>query len=161
MLRSRRQGVARCIYIPGNHDSFLRNCLRHAFAHRRGCNNRSPPASTASRYLLIHGDIFTSSLQKNAAGLPISATRPMIFCDPDEPHSVNFFRRIFGVHYGRCRMAKRKVKKAVNYSARSRRRWPAGRAAMTARRDLLATSTTATILRRATGIRYMNCGDSA
>ena len=63
------------IYIPGNHDEFLRNYYGTHFGGIEVLENTVHTGSDGRRYLVIHGDISTSWCSTRA-GSPISATRP-------------------------------------------------------------------------------------
>ena len=56
---ARSRKGARIVYIPGNHDEFLRDYHRHAFRRHRGRRAAAiHEAADGRRYLVIHGDQF-------------------------------------------------------------------------------------------------------
>ena len=61
LLRKARKG-AKVIYIPGNHDEFLRNYYGTHFGGIDVVENTVHTGVDGKRYLVIHGDIFDLSL---------------------------------------------------------------------------------------------------
>ena len=132
MLRKARKG-AKVIYVPGNHDEFLRNYYGTHFGGIDVVENAIHTGVDGRRYLVIHGDIFDLVVQ-NARWLAHLGDKAYDFAIQMN-RLVNFFRRGFGVPYwSLSQWAKQKVKNAVNYigafetracrrSAASRRRW--------------------------------------
>src|SRR6266436_1057932 len=62
MLRKARKG-AKVIYIPGNHDEFLRNYYGTHFGGIDVVENAVHTGPDGRRYLVIHGDIFDLVVQ--------------------------------------------------------------------------------------------------
>jgi len=96
LLRKARKG-ARIIYIPGNHDEFLRNYYGTHFGGIEVIEQAVHEAADGQRYLVIHGDIFDLVVQNarwlahlgdKAYDLAIQMNR-----------LVNAFRKLFGVPY--------------------------------------------------------------
>src|SRR5215204_1865285 len=113
MLRKARKG-AKVIYVPGNHDEFLRNYYGTHFGGIDVVENTIHEGADGKRYLVIHGDIFDLVVQ-NARWLAHLGDKAYDFAIQMN-RLVNFFRRMFGVPYwSLSQWAKLKVKNAVNY----------------------------------------------
>ena len=70
LLRKARKG-SRVVYIPGNHDEFLRDYVGIAFRRRRGRRPRpSTRRPTGKRLLVIHGDQFDVVVRHAALARP-------------------------------------------------------------------------------------------
>ncbi len=156
MLRKARKG-AKVIYVPGNHDEFLRRYYGTHFGGIDVVENAVHVGADGKRYLVIHGDIFDLVVQ-NARWLAHLGDRAYDFAIQMN-RLVNFFRRMFGVGYwSLSQWAKQKVKKAVNYIgafedalvAEARRHNAEG---------VICGHIHYAVIRDEQGIRYMNCGD--
>ena len=114
LLRKARKG-ARIVYVPGNHDEFLRDYLRHAFRRHRGGRRRDPRgrrraalSRDARRPVRPRGDAAR-------AGSRCSATRPTTSRSRLN-RIFNAVRRRLGFPYwSLSQWAKLKVKNAVSY----------------------------------------------
>ena len=112
LLRKARKG-AKIIYVPGNHDEFLRNYYGTHFGGIDVVENTIHTGVDGQRYLVIHGDIFDLVVQ-NARWLAHLGDKAYDFAIQMN-RLVNFFRRAFGVPYwSLSQWAKLKVKNAVN-----------------------------------------------
>ena len=156
MLRKARKG-AKVIYVPGNHDEFLRNYYGTHFGGIDVVENTIHTGVDGRRYLVIHGDIFDLVVQ-NARWLAHLGDKAYDFAIQMN-RLVNFFRRAFGVPYwSLSQWAKQKVKNAVNYigafektlAAEARRHGADG---------VICGHIHYAVIRDDDGIRYMNCGD--
>ena len=156
MLRKARKG-AKVIYVPGNHDEFLRNYYGTHFGGIDVVENTVHTGVDGRRYLVIHGDIFDLVVQ-NARWLAHLGDKAYDFAIQMN-RLVNFFRRAFGVPYwSLSQWAKLKVKNAVNYigafeqtlAAEARRHGADG---------VICGHIHYATIRDEHGIRYMNCGD--
>ena len=156
MLRKARKG-AKVIYIPGNHDEFLRNYYGTHFGGIDVVENAVHTGVDGKRFLVIHGDIFDLVVQ-NARWLAHLGDKAYDFAIQMN-RFVNFFRRMFGVPYwSLSQWAKQKVKNAVNYigafesalAAEARRHGADG---------VICGHIHYAVIRDEHGIRYMNCGD--
>jgi len=156
VLRKARKG-AKVIYVPGNHDEFLRNYYGTHFGGIDVVENTVHVGADGRRYLVIHGDIFDLVVQ-NARWLAHLGDKAYDFAIQMN-RLVNFFRRAFGVPYwSLSQWAKLKVKNAVNYigafettlAAEARRHGADG---------VICGHIHYATIRDEHGIRYMNCGD--
>ena len=113
LLRKVRNGV-RLIYIPGNHDEFLRDYLGTHFGGIEVAKQALHVGGDGKRYLVVHGDLFDVVI-KHARWLALIggnaydlAIRLNTVC--------NAIRRLFGLTYwSLSQWAKLKVKNAVNF----------------------------------------------
>jgi UDP-2,3-diacylglucosamine pyrophosphatase LpxH len=139
MLRKARKG-AKVVYVPGNHDEFLRGYYGTHFGGIDVVENIVHTAADGKRWLAHLGDkAYDFAIQMNRL--------------------VNFFRRMFGVRYwSLSQWAKLKVKNAVNFigafetalAAEARRHGADG---------VICGHIHYATIRDEQGIRYMNCGD--
>jgi len=156
LLRKARKG-ARMIYVPGNHDEFLRGYYGTHFGGIEVVEHAIHEGADGRRYLVIHGDHFDlvvtqarwlAHLGDQAYSLAIFANR--IF---------NALRRRLGFGYwSLSQWAKRKVKEAVNYIGEFEKTL-----VLEARRNGTEGVICGHIHHPAVhddfGIRYINCGD--
>ena len=113
LLRQARKG-ARLVYIPGNHDEFLRDYYGTHFGGIEVVESAIHTTAGGKRLLVVHGDMFDlvvtqarwlALLGDKAYELALAANR--IF---------NGLRRVFGAPYwSLSKWAKHKVKNAVNF----------------------------------------------
>ena len=90
MLRKARKG-AKVVYVPGNHDEFLRNYYGTHFGGIDVVENTIHVGVDGRRYLVIHGDIFDLVVQ-NARWLAHLGDKAYDFAIQMN-RLVNFFRR--------------------------------------------------------------------
>jgi UDP-2,3-diacylglucosamine pyrophosphatase LpxH len=156
LLRKARKG-ARIVYLPGNHDEFLRQYYGTHFGGIEVVDTIIHRAADGRRYLVVHGDVFDlvvkharwlALLGDTAYGLAILVNR-----------YFNAIRRRLGFRYwSLSQWAKHKVKNAVNYIG--------------AFEETLATEAQRhrvdgvicghihhAVIHETFGICYMNCGD--
>ena len=133
LLRKARKG-ARVLYIPGNHDEFLRDYYGTHFGGIEVVEDAVHVAADGKRYLVIHGDLFDVVI-RHARWLALLGDKAYDFAIWLNTH-LNRLRRSFGLTYwSLAQWAKLKVKNAVNFigefemyarrgsaSARARRR---------------------------------------
>ncbi len=156
LLRQARKGT-RVIYIPGNHDEFLRGYYGTHFGGIEVVENTIHTGIDGRRYLVVHGDIFDlvvtqarwlALLGDKAYELALTTNR--IF---------NAFRRVLGAPYwSLSKWAKLKVKNAVNYIGAFEK------ALATEARHHQAEGVICGHIHMAAmhddyGLRYINCGD--
>ena len=113
LLRKARKG-ARIIYIPGNHDEFLRDFYGTHFGGIEVCETAIHEAADGRRYLVIHGDVFDMVVRhaKWLAFLGDWAYEIALAVST----RLNLVRRRLGLTYwSLSAWAKLKVKNAVNF----------------------------------------------
>jgi UDP-2,3-diacylglucosamine pyrophosphatase LpxH len=156
LLRKARRG-ARIVYVPGNHDEFLRDYYGSHFGGIEVVEHAVHLAADARRYLVVHGDHFDlvvtqarwlALLGDKAYDAALAANR--VF---------NNLRRICGLGYwSLSQWAKLKVKNAVSYIGEYEKALVAD-----ARRHAVDGIVCGHIHHAAIhddlGIRYVNCGD--
>jgi UDP-2,3-diacylglucosamine pyrophosphatase LpxH len=156
MLRKARKG-ARIIYVPGNHDEFLRDYFGTHFGGIEVADSAIHQSADGLRYLVIHGDHFDlvvtqarwlALLGDKAYELAIAVNR--VF---------NAVRRRLGFGYwSLSKWAKLKVKNAVSYIGEFEKTLVAE-----AKRHevdgVICGHIHLAAIHRDFGIRYVNCGD--
>jgi UDP-2,3-diacylglucosamine pyrophosphatase LpxH len=156
ILRKVRKGVT-VIYVPGNHDEFLRSYYGTHFGGIEVVENAIHEGADGRRYLVIHGDIFDLVVQ-NARWLAHLGDKAYDFAIRAN-RLVNAFRRSFGFPYwSLSKWAKFKVKNAVNYIGAFEQTL-AGEARRLGAEGVICGHIHHAIIRDEQGIRYMNCGD--
>ena len=156
LLRRARKG-ARVIYIPGNHDEFLREFYGTHFGGIEVAESIVHTTADGRRFLVIHGDLFDVVIRhaRWLALLGDKAYDVAIWCNT----ALNIVRRKLGLTYwSLSQWAKLKVKNAVNYigafektlAAEARRHGADG---------VICGHIHYATIRDEHGIRYMNCGD--
>jgi UDP-2,3-diacylglucosamine pyrophosphatase LpxH len=116
LLRKARAG-AKIIYLPGNHDEFLRDYLGTYFGDIEIADQVIHHTADGKRYLVIHGDQFDVVVRhaKWLAHLGDWAYRTALRVNI----SINFVRRKLGFDYwSLSAWAKHKVKNAVSFIGR-------------------------------------------
>jgi UDP-2,3-diacylglucosamine pyrophosphatase LpxH len=156
LLRKSRKG-SRIIYVPGNHDEFLRNYYGTHFGGIEVVEQTVHEGADGRRYLIIHGDIFDLVVQ-NARWLAHLGDRAYDFAIRMN-RFVNMFRRMFGRPYwSLSQWAKLKVKNAVNYIGAFERTL-AAEARRCETDGVICGHIHFATMRDEHGIRYINCGD--
>ena len=153
LLRQARKG-ARLIYIPGNHDEFLRNYYGTHFGGIEVVENIIHESADGKRYLVVHGDMFDlivtqarwlALLGDKAYDLAISANR--IF---------NLLLRVFGRPYwSLSKWAKMKVKNFIGAFEKAL----ATEAKHHEADGVICGHIHTAALHDDFGLRYINCGD--
>jgi len=113
LLRKARKGT-RIVYIPGNHDEFLREFCGIHFGDIEVCDSTVHEAADGRRYLVLHGDAFDMVVRhaKWLAFLGDWAYEIALALST----RVNIVRRRLGFTYwSLSAWAKARVKNAVNY----------------------------------------------
>lgn len=116
LLRKARKG-ARIVYVPGNHDEFLRDFYGTHFGGIEVCETALHEAADGKRYLVIHGDVFDMVVRhaKWLAYLGDHAYEIALALST----RINLVRRRLGFTYwSLSAWAKLKVKNAVSYIGR-------------------------------------------
>ena len=156
LLRKARKG-SRLIYLPGNHDEFLRDYYGTHFGGIEVVETATHEAADGRRYLVVHGDVF-DMVVKHARWLALLGDTAYDFAIFVNRY-FNLIRRKLGFSYwSLSQWAKHKVKNAVNYigafeetlAAEARRREVDG---------VICGHIHHAVIHDNFGIRYMNCGD--
>lgn len=116
ILRKGRKG-SRIVYVPGNHDEFLRNFLGTHFGGIEVVDSIIHETADGRRYLIIHGDQF-DVVMRHAKWLAFFGDKAYGFALGVNTW-VNAARRRLGFSYwSLSAWAKLKVKNAVNFIGR-------------------------------------------
>jgi UDP-2,3-diacylglucosamine pyrophosphatase LpxH len=116
LLRKVRKG-SRLIYVPGNHDDFLRSFIGNSFGRIEILDEAIHDAVDGKRYLVIHGDQF-DLVVRHARWLALLGDGAYTAALVVNTH-LNAIRRRLGLTYwSLSAWAKFKVKNAVNYISR-------------------------------------------
>ncbi len=156
LLRKARKG-ARIIYIPGNHDEFLRDYYGTHFGGIEVSESATHEAADGKKFLVLHGDVF-DVVVCHARWLAYLGDWAYDFAIFANRH-FNFFRRKLGFPYwSLSKWAKQKVKNAVNFIGEFEQA-----VALEARKQNVEGVICGHIHHAAIhdlyGTRYMNCGD--
>ncbi len=156
LLRKVRKG-SRLVYIPGNHDEFLRDYLGSAFGGIELVDQAIHVAADGKRYLVIHGDQF-DLVVRHARWLALLGDGAYTVALAINTH-LNAIRRRLGLTYwSLSAWAKRKVKNAVNYIGRFEE-FLAAEARRHEADGVICGHIHHPALRDLLGIRYGNAGD--
>lgn len=113
LLRKARKG-ARIVYIPGNHDEFLRDYYGTHFGGIEVIERTTHVTADGRSFLILHGDLFDVVI-RHARWLALLGDKAYDFAIWLNTH-VNDIRRRFGFSYwSLSKWAKLKVKNAVNF----------------------------------------------
>ncbi|MDF2619408.1 MAG: metallophosphoesterase [Xanthobacteraceae bacterium] len=156
LLRKGRKG-ARIVYLPGNHDEFLRDYYGNHFGGIEVMETAIHEAADGRRYLVIHGDVFDVVVRhaKWLAFLGDGAYTSALGINT----YLNWVRRKLGFPYwSLSQWAKLKVKNAVNFIGRFEE------AVATEARRHKVDGVICGHIHHATmhgnfGVDYINCGD--
>jgi UDP-2,3-diacylglucosamine pyrophosphatase LpxH len=156
LLRKARKG-ARMIYIPGNHDEFLRDFFGTHFGGVEVVAHALHVAADGRRYHVTHGDQF-DLVVRYARWLALLGDHAYRFALVLNT-SFNAVRRRFGLPYwSLSQWAKLKVKNAVNYIGEFETAL-AGEAARHDAEGVICGHIHHAAMHAFGGIRYINCGD--
>jgi UDP-2,3-diacylglucosamine pyrophosphatase LpxH len=156
LLRKVRKGT-RIIYLPGNHDEFLREYCGMRFGGIEIVDTAVHVGADGRRYLVVHGDLFDIVI-KHARWLAVlgdkayeaAITANMLF---------NKVRRLFGLTYwSLSKWAKLKVKNAVKFIGEFERTL-AAEAHRQKVDGIICGHIHHPTIQDKSGIRYVNCGD--
>jgi UDP-2,3-diacylglucosamine pyrophosphatase LpxH len=156
LLRKARKG-ARLIYIPGNHDEFLRDYYGTHFGGVEVIADAIHVAADGKRYLVVHGDLFDVVI-RHARWLAFVGSKAYDVAISANTY-FNLVRRWTGFPYwSLSQWVKLKVKNAVKFigefestlSEEARRRGADG---------VICGHIHHAELRDEHGFRYINCGD--
>jgi UDP-2,3-diacylglucosamine pyrophosphatase LpxH len=156
LLRQARKGT-RIVYVPGNHDEFLRDYYGTHFGGIEVVENLIHTGADDRRYLVIHGDIFDLVVTQ-ARWLALLGDKAYDFAI-----SVNLIfnavrRRLGFPYWSLSQWAKLKVKNAVNYIGSFERTlsMEAGRHNAD---GVICGHIHHAVMHDDFGLRYINCGD--
>ena len=157
LLRKARKG-ARVIYVPGNHDEFLREYYGTHFGGIEVAETVMHDGADGKRYLVIHGDHFDLVVTQ-ARWLALIGGKAYDWA-VELNRVFNAVRRRLGFPYwSLSQWAKLKVKNAVNFIGEFEKTL----AAEAKRRDadgvICGHIHHAVIREDFGGVRYLNCGD--
>lgn len=156
LLRKARKG-ARLIYIPGNHDEFLRDYLGTHLGGIEVVESALHQGADGRRYLVVHGDLFDVVI-RHARWLALLGDKAYDLAIGANT-LFNRARRAFGFPYwSLSQWAKLKVKNAVSFvgqfeqtlSAEARRHGADG---------VICGHIHHASIHDDFGLRYINCGD--
>lgn len=156
LLRKARKG-SKLVYIPGNHDEFLRGYYGNHFGGIEVVESAVHVAADGRRYLVIHGDLFDVVI-RHARWLAIlgdKAYDAAIFAN----RIFNKVRRRFGLTYwSLSQWAKLKVKNAVKFIGEFEQAL-AGEAERHAADGVICGHIHHAAIHDIFAITYVNCGD--
>ena len=156
LLRKVRKG-SRIVYIPGNHDEFLREYSGMHFGGIEIVDSAVHTCADGTRYLVLHGDLFDLVI-KHARWLALLG---------DKAYDVaivantvfNRIRRAFGLTYWSVsKWAKLKVKNAVKFIGEFERTL-AAEAHRHGVDGIICGHIHHPAIQDTYGVRYVNCGD--
>lgn len=116
LLRKARKGT-RIVYVPGNHDEFLREFCGLHFGNIEIAETTVHDAADGRRYLIIHGDIFDLVVH-HAKWLVFLGDWAYEIALALSTHISTVRRRLGFTYWSLSAWAKAKVKNAVNYIGR-------------------------------------------
>ena len=156
LLRKARKGT-RIIYVPGNHDDFLREYCGMHFGGIEIVETAIHICADGSRYLVLHGDLLDIVI-KYARWLALLGNKAYDVAIAANT-LFNKARRLFGLTYwSLSKWAKLKVKNAVKFIGEFER-------ALAAEADrhgvdgIICGHIHHAAIQETSGIRYVNCGD--
>lgn len=156
LLRQGRKG-ARIVYIPGNHDEFLRGYYGTHFGGIEVAETAIHDGADGRRYLVVHGDIFDMVVTQ-ARWLALLGDKAYTFAIAAN-RVFNALRRVFGAPYwSLSQWAKLKVKNAVNYIGAFEKAL-ADEAKRHDAQGVICGHIHYAAIHDDFGLRYINCGD--
>ena len=156
LLRKARKG-ARIIYVPGNHDEFMREYYGTHFGGIEVVENTIHVAKDGQRYLVIHGDLFDLVVTQ-ARWLALLGDKAYDFALVVN-RVFNEVRRKLGFGYwSLSQWAKLKVKNAVSYIGEYEKTL-VSEAQRHSAEGVICGHIHLAAIHQDFGIRYVNCGD--
>jgi len=156
ILRKARKGT-RVIYIPGNHDEFLRDFYGTHFGGIEVIESVVHRTADGRRYLVIHGDLFDVVI-RHARWLALLGDKAYDLAIWLNTH-FNAVRRLLGLPYwSLSQWAKLKVKNAVNFIGAFERAL-SNEARRHAVDGVICGHIHHAVIRRDNELLYVNCGD--
>jgi UDP-2,3-diacylglucosamine pyrophosphatase LpxH len=156
LLQAANRGT-RVIYLPGNHDEFLRDYCGIHFAGIEVVDRVIYTAVDGRRYVVTHGDLYDRLVERTRRLGPMAhrADRTVIAVNT----GFNRMRRMLGLPYwSLVRWAKDKIKSASNYLGEFERSL-AALAQQEAVDGVICGHVHHATIHEEFGIRYINCGD--
>jgi UDP-2,3-diacylglucosamine pyrophosphatase LpxH len=156
LLRKARKGT-RIVYVPGNHDEFLRDYYGTHFGGVEVVEHLVHAGADGRRYFVVHGDLFDVVI-RHARWLALAGDKAYDAAIWLNRH-FNAARRLFGLPYwSLSQWVKLKVKNAVSFigefemtlAAEARRHGAGG---------VVCGHIHHAAIRDDAGFRYVNCGD--
>lgn len=156
LLRKARKG-ARMIYVPGNHDEFMRDFYGTHFGGIEVIEKVVHVAADGRRFLVIHGDLFDVVI-RHARWLALLGNRAYDLAITLNTH-FNTIRRLLGLPYwSLSRWIKLKVKNAVNFIGEFEKTLT-GEARRHHVDGVICGHIHHPVIRTMEGLTYVNCGD--
>jgi len=156
LLRQARKG-ARIVYLPGNHDEFLRDYYGTHFGGVEVQDRALHEGADGRRYLVIHGDLFDLVVTQ-ARWLALLGDKAYDFAIGTN-RLLNALRRRLGFPYwSLSQWAKLKVKNAVNFIGQFEKTLVA-EAQRNSVDGVICGHIHHAAIHDRYGIRYINCGD--
>jgi UDP-2,3-diacylglucosamine pyrophosphatase LpxH len=156
LLRRARKG-ARLVYIPGNHDEFLRGYFGVHFGGIEVVSEAVHVTADGRRYLVTHGDRFDMVVKHARVLAPLGDHAYALSVATNK--TANWVRHQFGLStWSLSKWAKLKVKNAVNYVGEFEQAL-AGQARRQHCDGVICGHIHHPALRDIGGVRYVNCGD--
>lgn len=156
LLRKARKG-ARLIYVPGNHDEFLRDYCGTHFGGIEVVESAIHVGADGRRYLVVHGDLFDVVI-RHARWLALLGDKAYdlaLYLNTQ----FNRVRRHLGLNYwSLSQWAKLRVKNAVNFIGDYERTLVA-EARRHAVDGVICGHIHHAVIRSDMGLTYVNCGD--
>ena len=156
LLRKSRKG-ARVVYVPGNHDEFLRDYYGTHFGGIEVTETAIHKGADGRRYLVIHGDHFDLVVTR-ARWLALLGNKAYDFALMANRLFNSARRRLGFPYWSLSQWAKLKVKNAVNYIGEFEKTL----VAEAQRRDVhgvICGHIHHAAIHEDFGVRYLNCGD--
>jgi UDP-2,3-diacylglucosamine pyrophosphatase LpxH len=155
-LRRARKGT-RLVYVPGNHDEFLRSYFGVHFGGIEVVGETVHVAADGRRYLVTHGDQFDMVVKHARWLAPLGDHAYALSVASNK--STNWVRRRFGLSaWSLSKWAKQKVKNAVNYTGEFEHAL-AAQARRHSCDGVICGHIHHPANREIGGARYVNCGD--
>ena len=156
LLRKARKGT-RIVYVPGNHDEFLRDYYGSHFGGIEVVASAIHAAADGRRYLVIHGDLFDVVI-RHARWLAMLGSHAYDVAIWLNTH-FNAVRRALGLSYwSLSRWAKLRIKNAVSFIGEFERAL-AGEARRHKVDGVICGHIHHPAFRMVDGLLYVNCGD--
>ncbi len=156
LLRKARKG-ARMVYVPGNHDEFLRQFYGTHFGGIEVVEHTVHTAADGRRFLIIHGDLFDVVI-RHARWLALLGNTAYDFAIAVNTY-FNALRRLLGLPYwSLSQWIKLKVKNAINFIGEFERAL-SGEARRHQVDGVICGHIHHAVIRDHGGLCYVNCGD--